>query len=170
MQPDETILWTGHPDPSRWLSSNDLILVPFSLLWGGFAIFWFVGASSVDAVFSLFGVPFVLIGQYFIWGRFFYKRWDRGRMLYGLTNQRALILHGSSMQSMFVQQLSSVNQSMRADGSGTLDFGGLAPGYAFWANSGMDFFMRGRTSFAFYDIPDVAQVYRLVSDARTAKS
>jgi len=170
MQSDENILWTGHPDRSRIFSSNDLVIVPFSLVWGGFAIFWMAGASSVDPLFALFGVPFVLIGQYFIWGRFLYKRWDRARTLYGLTDQRVLVLHGNTLQSTFVKQLGSVNQTTRADGSGTLDFGGSSPGMAYWGNSGLDFMTRGRMGTAFYDIPDVAQVYRLVNEARAAKN
>ena len=170
MQSDENILWTGHPDASRLLNGADAVLIPFSLLWGGFAIFWFAGAWSVDPFFALFGIPFVLIGQYFIWGRFLYKRWDRKRVLYGLTDQRVLVVHGSSVQSTFVRQLGSVRQTTRPDGSGSIDFGGLAPGYAFWANTGMDFLMRGRMGTAFYDIPDVAQVYRLVNEARAAKN
>jgi hypothetical protein len=113
MQSDENILWTGHPDRSRIFSSNDLVIVPFSLVWGGFAIFWMAGASSVDPVFALFGVPFVLIGQYFIWGRFLYKRWDRARTLYGLTDQRVVVLHGNTLQSTFV---SSWGRSIRRRG------------------------------------------------------
>jgi hypothetical protein len=172
MQPDETILWTGHPDASRLLSSKDLVLIPFSLLWGGFALFWegLVLSTGVnDVVFPLFGIPFVVAGQYFIWGRFVYKRWDRGRTLYGLTNQRILILRGRSLQSLFVKEIPGINQLARADGSGSLEFGNLPPAYAFWADTGADFLTQARGAPAFYDIPDVAQVYRLVSEARAAR-
>jgi len=37
--PDETVLWTGRPDPAKHLGAIDIFLVPFSLLWGGFTIF-----------------------------------------------------------------------------------------------------------------------------------
>lgn len=170
MQPGETILWSGHPDPSRLIGSRDAIRIPFSLLWGGFAVFWeaqALQAASFDFMFPLFGIPFVVAGQYFIWGRFLYKRWDRERTLYGLTNQRVMVLRGRSLQSAYIKDVPAINQTTRADGSGSLEFGNLAPGAAFWADSGVDFLARG--AVAFYDIPDVAQVYRLVSEAKAAR-
>lgn len=40
---EESVLWTGRPDPRVVFHSDDWYLVPFSLLWGGFAIFWETG-------------------------------------------------------------------------------------------------------------------------------
>jgi hypothetical protein len=180
LQPSERILWTGKPDPNRLLGGKDVFLIPFSLLWGGFAIFWegaviwgsSSGPSGAPIFFLLWGVPFVLVGQYLIWGRFLVKRWDKGRTVYALTNQRVLVLRGRSLQSMFVNQLPSLDQSIRHDGSGTLEFGSSGPplGYGVWANTGMDVFGFGRGALAFYDIPEVAQVYRLVNQARSGSS
>jgi hypothetical protein len=180
IQPGERILWTGQPDPRRLFGPKDLFLVPFSLMWGGFAIFWeglvlFGMASGSDGppiFFVLWGIPFVLIGQYFIWGRFLFKRWDRKRTIYAVTNQRVLVLRGRSLESLFLNQLPNINQSSRADGSGTLEFGASASpfGPGAWADTGLEFFNRGRGGPAFRDIPDVMRVYRLISDARTGSS
>ena len=35
LAPAEQVLWSGKPDSRRWLYPEDLLLVPFSLLWGG---------------------------------------------------------------------------------------------------------------------------------------
>ena len=173
----ERILWTGHPDPRRLLAPADAFLIPFSLLWGGFALFWEAGVLGlfgkapigVDVLFVLWGVPFVLVGQYFIWGRFLYKRRDRRRTIYAVTSQRVLVLRGRGVQSMFLEQLPTLNQHSRADGSGSIDFNSAPFGYGYWANTGMDFF-GWRGTLAFYDIPQVANVYRLVAEARRGQN
>jgi hypothetical protein len=169
LQPGEKVLWTGQPDPSRLIARGDAFLIPLSLMWGGFAIVWEAGVVGFGApvFFWLWGIPFVVVGQYFIWGRFAYKRWDKRRTVYALTNQRVLILRGRSLQSVFVNQLPAINQSVRIDGTGSLEFGISSTPYGHWGNTGMDFFTRGHTVPAFYDIPDVAKVYGLINRART---
>ncbi len=36
----EVLLWTGRPNPGRVFHSDDWYAIPFSLLWGGFFVFW----------------------------------------------------------------------------------------------------------------------------------
>ena len=170
----ERILWTGQPDPRRLLSASDAIVIPFSLMWGGFALFWEAGVLGFlsdtpgpGSLFALWGIPFVVIGQYFIWGRFFYKRWDRRRTIYAVTSQRILVVKGSNVQSLFVKQLPQLNQSVRADGSGTIEFGANPYGFGFWGNTGMEFLSRRSLAPAFYDIPEVDRVSRVITDARS---
>jgi hypothetical protein len=173
----ERLLWKGRADPNRLFTLGDVFLIPFSLLWGGFAVFWessvlgiwSQSSSGAPVFFVLWGVPFVVLGQYFIWGRFLYKRWDRRRTLYAVTNQRVLVLRGNALQSMFITQLPALNETTRPDGTGTLDFGNAAFGYGLWANTGMDWFARRGSGLAFYDITDVTNVHRLIADARSGQ-
>jgi hypothetical protein len=172
LQPGEKILWTGKPDPSRLIGRSDAFLIPFSLMWGGFAIFWEASAlgGSAPVFFILWGVPFVVVGQYLIWGRFLFKRWDKRRTVYALTVQRALILRGGSLQSVFLNQVPTINQSVRPDGSGSLQFGDSPGRYGYWGNTGMDFLGQGRGAPTFYDVPEVARVYGLINQARSSSS
>lgn len=177
---DERIVWTGQPDARFRLTGGDVFLIPFSLLWGGFALFWeagvlgFLGGKGPAPVFfALWGIPFVMVGQYFIWGRFIFKSYRNRRTLYALTNQRVFILtttRSRRLQTLFLNQLSTINKVVRRDGSGTLEFG-LSPGWAagLYANSGMDIFAgrSGLAAPAFYDIADVEGVYQLVMRLRT---
>jgi hypothetical protein len=45
--PEERIEWTGQPDPSIVFHREDWMAIPFSLMWGGVAIFWLLGASGI---------------------------------------------------------------------------------------------------------------------------
>lgn len=37
---NENIIWTGRPPKGILFRSSDFFLIPFSILWFGFAIFW----------------------------------------------------------------------------------------------------------------------------------
>jgi hypothetical protein len=43
----ESIVWAGQPNTRVIFHKQDLYMVPFSLLWGGFAIFWEAGVSGL---------------------------------------------------------------------------------------------------------------------------
>ena len=65
----ETLVWTGQLLRRVIFHARDWFAIPFSLMWGGFAVFWemgvtgHVGARGVGGAPSfmqLWGVPFVL--------------------------------------------------------------------------------------------------------------
>src|SRR5689334_17016914 len=97
--PGERILWTGRPKQGLALSRSDILAIPFSLMWGGFAIFWNFSVwtdfpdtgTADDWFFKLWGLPFLAAGLYLIVGRFFYDAWIRSRTHYAVTNERVLI-------------------------------------------------------------------------------
>jgi hypothetical protein len=119
------------------LRAQDVVLIPFSLLWGGFAIFWEVMALSTTAkapppfrfVFPLFGLPFVAIGLHLIVGRFFADARARARTIYGVTNQRILILggaRGAQTRSVELSAIPELSLVEHKDGTGTITFGGAS--------------------------------------------
>ncbi|MCM8813347.1 MAG: hypothetical protein NC924_05350 [Candidatus Omnitrophica bacterium] len=175
---DEQILWSGQPDPAVWFMPADLFLIPFSCLWGGFAIFWESlvlrrdsSGQQAPLYFILFGIPFVAMGLFMMVGRFFWKRYVKQRTYYAVTDKRVLVLtvvRGRALKAEYIKRISQVQKSVRADGKGMLRFGNPAPQQAFYGNTGLDFFgdFYGPAVPVFYDIADVHAVYTLVNDLR----
>lgn len=186
---DESVLWSGQPDPQRYFAPADVFLIPFSLLWGGFALFWEAGVLGLGVLglwgndsgeggapffFVLWGIPFVLVGLYMIFGRFIYKARTKKRTYYGVTDRRVLALvrspRGDHIQAAFIETIPSINKRIREDGSGSVIFG-TSPRWADWyANTGLEFMAWGwggsGTAVSFYDLSDARTVARLANDLR----
>jgi hypothetical protein len=83
---DERLLWTGKPRAGIVFRSSDIFLIPFSLLWVGFIMFWIYNVLKLGAgIFALFAIPFVIAGFYILIGRFFLDARKRKNTLYGIT-------------------------------------------------------------------------------------
>jgi hypothetical protein len=124
----ERVLWKGYPTQGLIVRGSDAFMIPFSLLWGGFAVFWEASVVRGHApfFFMLWGIPFVAMGLYITIGRFFVDIWTRARTIYAVTDQRVLILtqtFNQRVQSLQLRTLSEMNLSERSDGSGTVTFG-----------------------------------------------
>ncbi|HKO04501.1 MAG TPA: hypothetical protein VJW51_07115 [Candidatus Acidoferrales bacterium] len=176
----ESFAWAGQPSRKVVFHAQDLVLFPFSLLWGGFAIFWeagvlgFVGPSHAKGnlalwPMALFGIPFVLIGQYLIWGRFLYTSWKKGKIFYAVTNKRVLVVdtgRGRKVTAAFLQQLPAIDKSVRRDGIGTITFGLVPVTYGRRSNVASWDGGLSSTVPTFVDVEDAESVYRIVSDLR----
>lgn len=168
----ERILWQGRPAQGMRLVRGDALMIPFSLMWGGFAFFWEASVLGLTgfgraapgpfSFFALWGVPFCLVGLYMIFGRFFYDAWRRGRTYYGVTDRRILIVRGSKVTALGLGNLGEINISAPGEGRGTITFGPET-----WGASGFGF--RGRyappPSPAFEGIAEARKVYRLIQQA-----
>jgi hypothetical protein len=172
----ESVLWTGRPNFGVIFHSDDWYMIPFSLLWGGFAIFWESGvlgywghsSKGTPSIFmALWGIPFVVFGQYMIWGRFLHDAWKKRRIYYAITNRRVLILQGwkRKTSSTYLEAIPTIERE--GEVRGTLWFG---PKYPVIAGRGQQ--TRGMSRFSIGDVPvfadidDVEAVYRLVLDQR----
>jgi hypothetical protein len=128
----EKLLWSGQPRQGLRLNISDAFVIPFSLVWCGFAIFWETNAIKGHSplLLKLWGVPFVVIGLYMVFGRFFVDARARARTYYGVTNQRLIIITGSfkhHVRSQPWQSLFKATLVERGNGGGTISFGPELP-------------------------------------------
>lgn len=185
LKPGETLLWSGKPRGGIKFRTSDFFLIPFSLIWGGFAIFWevmacaaFFGTGNFNhgqpaafaIVFPLWGIPFVLVGLYFIFGRFIVDAKSRERTWYAVTDQRVIIittLFGQKVRSLNLRQLSEIALDAKADNSGTITFGSPGP-YSYMGDSSWPGAGRYGTP-RFEMIDSVREVYDIIQTAQQGK-
>ena len=121
----EKLVWWDRPRQGLMLRRVDALLIPFSILWGGFVIFWEIGVLTMPSsgLFGLFGVPFILAGVYFMIGRFFHDAWRRRGVLYGLTTERVLIISRSDLKSINLASCGELRLARHRDGRGSISIG-----------------------------------------------
>jgi hypothetical protein len=172
LDPGESLIWSGIPRQGLLLRPTDALMIPFSLLWGGFAFYWEASALSSGAppFFLLWGIPFVLVGVYIIVGRFFVDARVRANTFYGLTDRRVIILSGlfaRTTSSLPLRNLTDISLQERSDRSGSILLGRPHPQYAWFAGTRWP----GTAQYAtpcLELIPTVKRVYDQLLEAQRA--
>lgn len=169
---NENLLWVGQPQTGLVFRSADIFLIPFSILWCGFAIFWFISAISSGApfLFSLFGLPFVAIGLFFVFGRFVVDAKQRENTMYGITEDRIIIKSGifnKSVKTLNIRTISDIEYTEKNDGSGTISIGPKNP-MMVWGN-GMNWWPGMKPNPQLDLIPNVRKVYNQIIELQKNK-
>jgi len=171
--PGESVVWSGSPPQGLRFHSQDTFLIPFSLFWGGFAIFWETIAivGGTPWFFRLWGIPFVALGLYFIVGRFFVNAYLRSQTYYAVTERAAYVARFGTWPAIrryTGSALDTIEFQPNNDGSGTIRFMSAPPSKYFgygarlsdWSLPSLD---------EFEAIPDARTVYALILKARPAE-
>jgi hypothetical protein len=161
---DETIVWNGAPRAGLLLRKEDALLIPFSLLWCGFALFWesAVLATPAPFFFRLWGLPFVLIGLYTVAGRFFVEAFVRARTTYVVTERAAYINYTgpfSSVKRYAGSALGTLEYQPAANGEGTIRFSAAASPFS--RNGGFSY-INPIQNDAFIGVANARDVYNLI--------
>jgi hypothetical protein len=154
-------------------------MIPFSLIWGGFAFFWEAGvlgliplggknghAHPAPIFMAIFGIPFCVIGFYLIFLRFFADAFIRRKTWYGITDKRVIVLKSAfttNVNSIDYASLTNLNLTERKDNSGDILFGFPSSMQA-WANSGWPQSRRYPQTPGFYLLPDARQIYNRIRE------
>ncbi len=161
----EKILWRGVPTTGFIFRPIELLLIPFSFCWAGFAIFWNTGVWQTDAplLFKLFGLPFLIAGIHITIGRFLIDILARKWMSYVVTDRRILIFKNkqlSSCKSLDIKRLPILEINQNKQGRGTIKFSPSSNflnsrNFGIWSPS-FD------TTPQFLEIENVQSVYELI--------
>ena len=168
LEPGERLIWWDRPKRGFLLRRTDFFLVPFSVLWCAFAIFWeylVTKDGKAPTFFMLWGIPFVLVGIYFVFGRFLYDAWRRSRLVYGLTQERVLLATPKSCRSLMLDGIGEMNLEEFRRGEGSIAFGREPPlwrgedgGWAGWSGT--------PTVPTLERIPEARRVFTAIRDAQ----
>lgn len=126
----EFIRWIGQPIP-RFLTPESVGVFIFGIPWTAFAIFWTYGAMGfqlpnlqkgiqINHIFSLFGVPFVLIGFAMLLTPL--SVWLQAKQtVYLITEKRAIIFQGNrtvTIKSYSPKQIDNIFRREKKNGTG----------------------------------------------------
>jgi hypothetical protein len=129
---DERLLWSGASAQGLRFRKTDWLLIPFTLLWCGFAMSILTnGHRHGDLSWLVPGVPFGLAGLYMVVGRFFADAYLRKRTEYAVTDQRVLIVNGfftRQVKSLPLAAMNDITLSEGSNGMGSIQFGPSRPG------------------------------------------
>ena len=168
LDPLERLLWACRPTRGIIFRRADSLMIPFSLMWAGFVVFWEIAAyrESGPSFFSLWGVPFVLVGAYLVVGRFLWDAWRRAHTFYAVTDRRVLIVTrgvSQNVTTLAIRNLPAITLAERRDGIGDIVLGAGDAGYV--AAGGL--VARGAVVPPILEsVPDARQVYNVIRQAQ----
>jgi hypothetical protein len=174
----EYIIWFGKPETTIYFTHSDFILIPFSLLFGIPAILWEIQTFNMIQKNGLadfyYGIPFLIMGLYLLFGRFIFKKWKKKRTYYAITNKRIIIMTniwGTHFNNMVISSILKISKKINSIGVGTLVFkehssilGLLFRFHISVNNTGLDILPFYSSEIGFYDIQNAEKVYNLIKE------
>lgn len=161
--PDEYVVWNGKPGSGNLLTKYDIFMIPFSIIWCGFAIIWETIVFIIPAplLFKLWGIPFVAVGLYMVFGRFIMKSHLRKETIYVITNKRIFSFIKNQVNTLDYHMAPAKTVTRHPNGFGNICFTSSAqPNMIFY----MPRFFPNQTSFELDNIPDVNRVLQILSN------
>ncbi len=170
---NEHIVWCDRPAKLFAFTVSDLFTSIFGVFWLAFSIFWMLTAfegskGSNDAmlsVFPLFGLPFVLVGLYLVFFKHIVTAIKRKKIIYALTNNRALIVHTGKRQYVQEYRYENIaNIQMKCDSN---DIGSI-----FFLAGAINYTRNGRSyasTSGIFGIKETKKVYKILSQCLEKK-
>jgi len=165
LDPDEKILWQGHPRRDFVLPSAKMSTVIFGLIFIGFSIFWMIVAARDGEVIWVFGLFFFGLGLHLLYRNLLKPTVSRMRTHYTLTNKRMFIatnmlFERRSLKSFAIDKHTRVDVRLDPYPSLILDAD------RYWDHQQN---MERQENIGFELLEDVERVSQLIRDIQTGK-
>lgn len=163
LETNEQLIWAGIPKQGIIFQVYDRFMIPFSVVWCGIIAVWMIFTINSNTVFAFFGIPFVIIGLFMLFGRFFLSSYVRSKTFYGVTNKRIIIKVDTTRTVTTTYDL-SLNSPIRLtefeDETGTITFTNDLP---FTKNRSMDNLkILFPSMYSFYKIRNARNVHVVI--------
>jgi len=116
--------------------------------------------------FSLFGLPFIILGLYFVLGRFLLLAYLRKHTFYILTTEKIIRRCGKKIDYLSIKNLPCVYVTTHKNGYGTISF---EPQSLLTIVEWMNVFYFTKKGFSLENIQNVVHVQKMILDAQKKK-
>ena len=114
---DEYELWRGKSNGMD--SHQKIIMIPFAVFFLGFALFWTATATSAAGIMGLFGLPFIAVGAYMLFG----KNIIGNKTYYVVTNRKIYRSQAGRVDMVDLANLPPMRVVGHSNGRGSIYFG-----------------------------------------------
>ena len=157
LSPGEYILWQGKPASKRPFTGGDVFLIIFTLFWCGICFrleYSAIKAGQIQLI--LFGLPFVAMGCYLLFGRFIHEHMRRKHTSYIITNKKIISIYKGRTNMISLNNLPPIQTQIYKNGNSNIRF-----------NMGSYRRRGGNTRIVWFtleNIPDCAKVEQIIFD------
>lgn len=153
----EDILWQGESQKGGgWITNGiGLFQKMFGVFWLGFSLLWTFIATMGGGIMGLFGIPFIAVGIYILFGK-------SRKKYYAITNRRVLIICGKKLSAEFLGKICDVNVSVGKNNIGSIIYRTSNVRYVHNSGSEGNYQQIGG---CLYNIYDPNEVYRILCEA-----
>jgi hypothetical protein len=121
----EHVLWSGRPRQGIVFRDGDALLIPFGIFFGTAGISAIGKGGTADHK-PILGAMAAAIGLYLVLVRFFLDAYHRSKLVYAITDRRAIMFDHSRRTSVTWVELKSLQNPQLIEydkGHGTIHFG-----------------------------------------------
>lgn len=148
--PDEYEIWRGK---SKGMSpTKNLTMIPFGVFFLAFALFWTISASSAGGFFGVFGLPFIAVGMYMVFGENIVGK----KTYYVITNKKIYRSQAGRVDMVDLSNLPPMRTEGYKNGAGSIYFG-----EHHYRSNGRNHY---GVVFTIENVDDIATVQRIISE------